>query len=96
MVMIIHPICDLYDQYLGKWYWKDITIRFHQKNSLERIYMNYPPPLKLQTAKYLGADRTDRQRIARRAERWIDKINNLDPLERQYLIEKLLEYYAKH
>ncbi len=90
-IMIIHPACKLYDSMLSNWYWKTITVRYHKKNCITRLYMNYPPPLKLHTTQYLGNGRTDRQRIKRKGDRWISKLTNMAPLEQQYILEKIKE-----
>ncbi|MDD4157315.1 MAG: DNA adenine methylase [Candidatus Cloacimonetes bacterium] len=49
-IMIIHPECDLYDDNLileNGWRFVDLKIRYHNKTSHERLYMNYPTPQKL-------------------------------------------------
>jgi DNA adenine methylase len=89
--MIIHPDCDLYNEYLKSWRSVQLKIRYHNKTSIEKLYMNYEKPKKLLTTKYLGKDCWDRQRIKRKGDRLINKIKSLNDQERQFLIEKIKE-----
>ncbi len=89
--MIIHPVCELYETYLKDWRYHTVKIRYHQKLSIEKLYMNYEKPSKLLTTSYLGIDCWDRQRIKRKGERIINKINNLPPHEKQYILERIKE-----
>lgn len=70
--MIIHPTCELYDNALQSWRSIQIKIRYNTKTSLEKIYMNYPKQ-ELQTYKFIGNDCWDRQRIKRKAQRFLKK-----------------------
>ncbi|MGZ4079555.1 MAG: DNA adenine methylase, partial [Bacteroidia bacterium] len=87
--MIIHPKCELYDDILHDWRKIPLKLRYHRKTSNECLYMNYDKPVSLQTDVYLGKDRTDRQRIKRKGERFIKKFSELDALERKYILDRL-------
>jgi len=86
-VMIIHPACILYDQMLSKWRSISVKVRYHNKTSIERIYMNYDFSGPLQITSYVGNDCWDRQRIKRKGNRLIEKIKKLPNHEQQYIIE---------
>jgi site-specific DNA-adenine methylase len=91
-VMIIHPACELYDDNLildNGWRFVDLKIRYHNKISLERLYMNYAIPKKLLITKFLGKDCWDRQRIKRKGDRMIAKLKALPAPELQYILEKI-------
>ncbi len=88
-IMIIHPKCELYDTVLKGWRTVPVKIRYHTKTSLELLYMNYPEPDELQTDFYLGKDCWDRQRLKRKADGWVKKIQNLPVLERKMLMNRL-------
>lgn len=89
-VMIIHPKCSLYDNsYLKHWRQVPIKIRYHNKLSLECLYMNYAAPDKLQNDSLLGKDCWDRQRIKRKGDRLVNKLLALPELERNYVINKI-------
>lgn len=87
--IIIHPKCEMYDTYLKDWRKKEIKIRYSQKTSIECIYMNFPEPEELHTYKYLGNGCHDRQRIKRKGDRWVKKLQALPVLERNYILERL-------
>ncbi len=55
----------------------------------EIVWMNYPKPSRLHDYKFLGKDRTDRQRIKRKIHRWKTKLSTLDLYERAALLEEL-------
>jgi DNA adenine methylase len=87
--MIIHPACELYEVALQSWRSILIKIRYNTKTSIEKLYMNYDTPRILQTSKYLGKDCWDRQRIKRKAERFINKGLNIPFPERTYIEDTL-------
>lgn len=87
--MIIHPACELYDITLQYWRSVQIKIRYNRKTSIEKLYMNYGPVQTLQTSKYLGKDCWDRQRIKRKAQRFIDKGMSIPFPERTYIEDTL-------
>lgn len=90
-VMIIHPVCKLYDTYLSNWKYFDVSIRYNRKTSRERVYMNYDiSELKLQTYKLLGEDCHDRQRINRKIGRLTNKLLALPKHEREAIIQRVL------
>lgn len=88
-IMIIHPKCDLYDNTLKDWRKVEIKIRYNRKTSIECLYMNYPPPTKLHNPQYTGKDSWDRQRIKRKADRWVNRLQQLPELEREFILDKI-------
>lgn len=88
-IMLIHPKCELYDTMLADWYKVEIKLRYHNKTSVECLYMNYPTPAKLHLDHYLGKNRTDRQRIKRKCERIVKKFKELPPQEMDYILTRL-------
>jgi len=88
-VMIIHPDYPLYNNYLRDWRKVQVRVRYHNKTSLENLYMNYQPPDVLLMDDYLGVDCWDRQRIKRKGERLINKLSLLQPRERNFLIKRI-------
>lgn len=93
-VMIVHPVCDLYDEWLKGWRKVLIKVRYNTKTSLECLYMNYDVPSTLQTDAYLGTDCWDRQRIKRKAVSLVKKLTALPKLERDYVIKRVQENFA--
>lgn len=87
--MIIHPQCDLYSSFLSSWRTVQIKVRYHNKTSLENLYMNYPRPVQLLTYGMYGTDCWDRQRIKRKGDRLIKKLLSLPPTERNYILDRI-------
>ena len=91
--MIIHPVCDLYNHALKSWRSIPVTVRYHSKTSKEKLYMNYPGPVKLLTYVLTGKDCWDRQRIKRKGDRIVQKLLSLPAAERDYIIFRILQSF---
>ncbi|OGN89034.1 MAG: hypothetical protein A2Z74_07480 [Chloroflexi bacterium RBG_13_46_9] len=87
--MIIHPQNDLYDLALKSWRTVQVKVRYHNKTSIEYLYMNYPQPEKLLTYGMYGTDCWDRQRIKRKGDRLIKKLLSLPEAECNYIISRI-------
>jgi len=92
-IMVIHPDCELYNKYLCTYRQVKLKIRYNNKTSIEKLYMNYPLPDKLQVKQYTGADCWDRQRIKRKGDRLIEKINKLPGQEKQYILNRIKQQF---
>lgn len=90
-IMLIHPKCELYDTELSHWRKVEVKVRYHQKTSIECLYMNYPDPIQLQDYSFLGNDCWERQRIRRKTDKYIEKFQKMPVLERNCIIDKLKE-----
>lgn len=93
-VMIIHPKCDMYNSILKSWRYIDIKIRYNNKTSLERIYMNYQEPEVLHMYNFLGNDCWDRQRIKRKSDSLVIKLKKLPARERNFIINTINTEFA--
>lgn len=87
MVMISGYQSTLYETYLNGWN----TVQFQAqtrsgKPATEWLWFNYEPPTTLHDYRYLGECRTDRQRIKRKKERWVARLEKMPLLERQALL----------
>ena len=87
--MIIHPQCDLYDRFLSSWRTVQVKVRYHNKTSIENLYMNYPQPTQLLSYGMYGSDCWDRQRIKRKGDRLVKKLLSLPGAERNYIIDRI-------
>ncbi|MBE3035890.1 MAG: hypothetical protein IMZ70_02235 [Candidatus Atribacteria bacterium] len=87
--MIIHPQCELYDQALKSWRTVQVKVRYHNKTSIENLYMNYPDPTQLLSYGVAGKDCWDRQRIKRKGDRLVNKLLSLPDVERNYILNRL-------
>jgi site-specific DNA-adenine methylase len=88
-VAIVHPICNLYDKMLFNWNYLDYKVRYHRKSSLERIYYNYNSSINKFDYELQGSDSLDRQRIKRKALRFLNKFKNLPDVERKVILHFL-------
>lgn len=91
--MIIHPSCKLYDQALHTFRTVQLSVRYHNKTSIEKLYMNYPDPEQLLTYVYAGKNCWDRQRIKRKGDRLIHKLSSLGAMERNYILDRILKAF---
>ena len=89
-IMITHPECDMYNEYLKDWERVDLKYMTQQGWFTDSVYMNYDPN-KLELLNYdcLGKDCTDRQRIKRQRQNIINKFKNLDPLVLKAVVKDL-------
>lgn len=88
-VAISHYRCDLYDATLTGWYRIDMIVYYHGKKVTESLYMNYPPEGELHETTFVGKNKTDRQRIKRKAQRWVNMLLDMPPQERQHILNEI-------
>lgn len=80
----------LYYAELEEWRRLDYQLSTRQGLATESLWCNYPEPKELHDYRYLGTDRTDRQRIKRKKERFVKKLERM-PLQERYAILSALE-----
>jgi len=88
MVMISGYYSEMYAQALDDW--RSITYQAQTRGgrtATEWLWMNYPEPLRLHDYSYLGDNYRERERIKRKADRWVNGKNGLASLP-------VLERYA--
>lgn len=90
-ILFSHYPCDFYDRLHMNFGWRYIDFNSMTRGGVrvERLYMNFAEPLELQDIRYAGDDFTDRQRIKRKADRWIKKLKSMPAAERQYILSML-------
>ncbi len=87
MVMISGYWSRLYARELKGWRTLSFQAMTHSgKMREEWLWMNYPEPVELHDYSFLGKDRTDRQRIKRKIQRWENRIENMPMLEKRVLL----------
>lgn len=59
------------------------------KERLEYVWFNYPEPLQLHDYSFLGENFRERERIKRKAGRWVSRFLNLPVLERRAIVGEL-------
>ena len=90
MVMISGYWSKLYADELGDWR----TVTFNAitragKMAREWLWMNYPEPVALHDYSFLGDNRTERQRIKRKVQRWENRLKNMPVLEKRVLLQAM-------
>jgi site-specific DNA-adenine methylase len=91
-VMISGYDSPLYNDLLNEWRKETFSTsnRAGQK-TIETVWMNFQPPAQLHDYQYLGADFRERERIKRKKLRWKNRLEKMDYLERNALIETIRE-----
>lgn len=88
-VVISHYDSSFYDERLIGWRKKVVNVSYHGHVKKEAIYMNFAPAEKLHESTFTGKNKTDRQRIKRKAERWVKRFLDLPGTERQLILTML-------
>jgi len=93
-IMVSHWHDPLFDKYLsGTGKFKHIPFKTMGRRGPipNGIYINYDPKeIELADYSYAGSNYTDRQRIKRKVERNYNKIMAMPPMEREILIQKII------
>lgn len=90
-VMLSGYASELYDSRLSGWRRLEVDVMGHVGMNTEVLWMNYPEPIELHDYRFLGDNRTDRQRIKRKKERWLAKLRSMPVLERRAILWALSE-----
>lgn len=88
-IMISTRHNQLYSQVLSSWRMKEFHTMDRGGKCVEVIYMNYPEPEHLHQYDYLGEGFGDRQRIKRKIDRLLNKLDKLPQHEKNALIVSL-------
>lgn len=84
----------VYEEFLEQrhgWRWIEYTNMTRGGPVTERLWMNYPEPAALHDYRYLGETFRDRERIKRKAARWVRNLVAMPPLERQAVMSALAQ-----
>lgn len=94
MIMVNHPICHAYMCTLGDW--RRVEYKYMSRGGLldDCLWMNYRTQDRLHDYSYVGSDRTERQRIKRKADRVIAKLSALPGIERNAIIERIRKEFG--
>ena len=89
MVQISTYANSLYSHMLQGWRLLEFEAMTRGGLRTEQLWMNYPEPRTLHDYRYLGADYRERERIARKVDRWQRRIAKLPQLERLALVSAI-------
>jgi DNA adenine methylase len=83
---------SLYDDVLSGWRAVEFqAITRGGTMATERVWMNYPGPARLHDYRYLGDTFRDRERITRKKNRFLGKLNRMDEMERAAILWAIQE-----
>jgi hypothetical protein len=85
----------IYTEWLHDWHLVTFQAQTRQGPATEHLYMNYVPDGQLHDYRYLGADRTDRQRIRRKIAREVARLRRLPTAERNAIVSAVLASVAE-
>ncbi len=78
---------DLYKEHLKRWRLVKFNTTHRQGVATEFLYLNYAEPKQLHDTRYVGNNFRERERIKRKAQRWVKNLKNMPPLEQQFVID---------
>jgi DNA adenine methylase len=83
---------DLYMSMLEGWHYFEFQTMSRRGKRIESLWCNFnPQSFKKHDLSYVGSSFTDRQRIQRKADRLVDKLQNLPMDERDFILSELLK-----
>lgn len=89
-VMIVHYPSPLYAAPLEQWRtWTYRTMTRGGRMATEQVWCSYPKPESLHDPRWLGKDKREREKLKRRRSNLLQRIQRLNPLERQSLLDEL-------
>ena len=94
MVMISGYGNPIYDEMLSGWRCERFNAKTHTSVREECVWMNFDVPDRLHDARYMGSSYRERQTLARRRTRLYDRIERMEPAERNELINWLNATYG--
>ena len=93
-VMISGYQSDLYDSHLRGWSVRSFAAQTRGGSpATEYVWFNYPEPVKLHDYSYLGCNFRERERIKRKKQRWVNRLEKMPMLERRALLKAIDEVF---
>jgi site-specific DNA-adenine methylase len=86
MVMISGYESELYKEILTGWHIHTFDSAVRGGVNTEWVWMNYPEPIELHDYRFLGNNFRERERLKRRKENWVSRLQCMPVLERQALL----------
>lgn len=74
--------------YLG-WRREEFSVMTRGGPAIESVWMNFPPPTEFHDTRFIGKSFTDRQRIKRKAGRWVKRLAAMPAAERQAVLDQI-------
>lgn len=84
---------ELYDRRLRNWRTSTLKTTTRRGPATEKIWLNFPPPSRLQDHSFLGSNKRQRERLNRIRRNEVGKIKRKPPLERAAFFQMLREQF---
>jgi len=86
--------CELYREFLQGWRTQVFPAATHTGLRTETVWFNFELPERLHDHRFIGDDFRERERMRRRVDRWIARLERMAPVERNALIGAVTEHFA--
>lgn len=95
-VMVSSYRGDLYDRELHGHGWRRIEYQTTTRGGpkIEAAYMNYPEPVELHDASFVGCEKRERERIKKRAGNWSASLARMSNRERQAVLQAIADHFT--
>ena len=88
-IMISGYAGSLYGELFAGWRRREFSVMTRGGPALESVWMNFPEPAEFHDTRFMGSGFTDRQRIKRKAARWVKRLLSMPPGERAAVLEAI-------
>jgi len=93
-VMVSGYASPLYDEILRGWCVHEIDVATQAGLTTERLWCNFPPPTLLHDYRFVGHGFRRRETIRRRVNRWVSRLDRMDPVERSAVVNAVVERFG--
>lgn len=95
MVLLSGYENPMYAKALEGWRKISFSTRTRVDTREECVWFNFEPPRRLHDGEHLGATYRERQSIKRRNQRWLDRLDSMEPAERSHLLSLIRNKYMQ-
>ena len=82
---------EMYERYLKDWSKIEFQVKTSQGMATEVLYYNYSDLSLLHDYRFAGDNYRERLRIKRKAQRWVNRLENMPDYEKQAIFEEILK-----
>jgi DNA adenine methylase len=90
-IMVSGYAGSLYAELFRGWRREDFSVMTRGGPAIESVWCNFDPPAVLHDARFVGKNFTDRQRIQRKAKRWVNRLLSMPPGEKSAVLQHIQE-----
>lgn len=92
MVVVSGYDSEVYNQVLDGWRSVTFQAATRGRPAMEKLWCNFPAPTALHDYSHIGGDYRERERIKRKAGRWVARFDGLPELERKAIMSRLADF----